>query len=320
MAIFPNIINFKYVSYCFGYSKARLSTLCRHKNINIWSPYKPISHPDKSRPDSVRRLTGFKQVDATFNTRAIKQWVYDPPTGGVNSPFVLADFRGYNPFASAPKLILPESTFISDNATRAEFKATLILPQIPLERFSPNLNTVSIEFESFLNTTVVGSVVVPPNTYGSIDIPCVQYNGLPSNGNTSHYPYYVRFGLGEYLVNPQLLMGYMAITKPIIPNLNDDTQYVNAGVNTDGINVGFDGIIGTDKDIAYTSFKYWYADGKQTMTRVKISGLLVHTPINLVYRSGDLSWKFIRRFENGAYPGWYYDIPEGRISQYMWMF
>lgn len=44
MAFPTTNLSMKYVCYHFGYLRARLSTLCTHPDINIWSKYKPVQH------------------------------------------------------------------------------------------------------------------------------------------------------------------------------------------------------------------------------------------------------------------------------------
>lgn len=115
MARFPTTnLTQKYVCYAFGYLKARLSTLCTHPDINIWSKYKPVSRAfTGNRPSDwwkgrnnncgisytvFSRVTDF--VSAVDAGRPL--FMHDAPTGTQNAPYRLGDFCGYNPDAVPP--------------------------------------------------------------------------------------------------------------------------------------------------------------------------------------------------------------------------
>ena len=108
------------VKAALGESSNDLATLCKSKNINIWSKYKPVSKKVNFVSDTI---TSDKNAwtakdkngwwignnnglnDSAFNVNILNSfddinnkaiWEYIVPNGGYNSPFRLSDFIGYN--------------------------------------------------------------------------------------------------------------------------------------------------------------------------------------------------------------------------------
>ncbi len=111
MAIFPSQnLQKLFVCYQFGYIKARLSTLCRHPNINVFSKWKPIDYNGDTINLSILQNENYGlQLLQANNVEAlvslIKQgntYIYHKPKGSQSSPFRLGDFRNYNPDALEP--------------------------------------------------------------------------------------------------------------------------------------------------------------------------------------------------------------------------
>ena len=112
MAVFKSTdISMKYVSFAFGYLRARLSTLCgaRNKRINIFAKNKPVKFAYAG--EDIRTVypnwykgkynnCGIKITGYNSPSQACKAvWEWDAPDGGDTEPFRLGDFRGYNPDA-----------------------------------------------------------------------------------------------------------------------------------------------------------------------------------------------------------------------------
>lgn len=112
MAVFNSTdISMKYVSFAFGYLRARLSTLCGAKNtrINIFAKNKPVKFAYAG--EDIRTVypnwykgkynnCGIKITGYNSPAEACKAvWEWDAPDGGDTEPFRLGDFREYNPDA-----------------------------------------------------------------------------------------------------------------------------------------------------------------------------------------------------------------------------
>ena len=114
--VLPNIgITSTMVASKIGAASRKWSVLCTHPNINKWSKYKPVILPnvEPDRSSNWWRSTNgncgltiptynsisalISGVDANGN-----DWVYQPPTGGANAPYRIADFGSYEHNARAP--------------------------------------------------------------------------------------------------------------------------------------------------------------------------------------------------------------------------
>lgn len=113
MAVFPSPkISQTYVCFAFGYLRARLSTLCRHPDINMWAKYKPVQHTfNENRPsnwwkgmagDCSLEIPRYNSLEALIeNVRKGITVTYKRPDGG-STPFRLLDFAGYDSSAKPP--------------------------------------------------------------------------------------------------------------------------------------------------------------------------------------------------------------------------
>ena len=110
-----------------GYPSTDLGTLCScgENYINIWSPYKPINYNGLTLPDTMReRLTGFKIVSNYLQ--------YDPPVGGIESPYRLGDFRGYKSDAAKPSnAIEKQDVFVKTAADIPDYRTFAFNYYIP---------------------------------------------------------------------------------------------------------------------------------------------------------------------------------------------
>ena len=110
-----------------GYPSTDLGTLCScgENYINIWSPYKPINYNGLTLPDTMReRLTGFKIVGNYLQ--------YDPPVGGIESPYRLGDFRGYKSDAAKPSnAVEKQDVFVKTAADIPDYRTFAFNYYIP---------------------------------------------------------------------------------------------------------------------------------------------------------------------------------------------
>lgn len=139
------------VKAALGESSNDLATLCKSKNINMWSKYKPVSYPTnvlitKNQLSNckyglsptendllIKCIYGYANASDNFlktSFAAIKEnnksWTYNGPTGGANSPYRLSDFinsenvsyNGYN-----HKTVPPLSGFSDWNIKASELRA-----------------------------------------------------------------------------------------------------------------------------------------------------------------------------------------------------
>lgn len=96
------------VKSALGISSNDLATLCTSRNINKWSPYKPIhskkpfdlSDSDFGVTDKSYKLIvpSYSRLEDLCLNTIIKtpSYSYEEPKGGNSSPYRLGDFKGYN--------------------------------------------------------------------------------------------------------------------------------------------------------------------------------------------------------------------------------
>lgn len=98
------------VKSILGESSNDLATLCKSSKINIWAKYKPTVYPSPFPDDWYKAKDGNYGINITVENGK-SYWkdlideysktnngygnIYNRPTGGVNSPYRLGDFRGY---------------------------------------------------------------------------------------------------------------------------------------------------------------------------------------------------------------------------------
>lgn len=105
------------VQQVLGESSTDLATLCLSNNINMWAKYKPvilntIGHNDANWWKGTFGNCGIRMVNIRTTNRADipslytndqkNGWEYEKPMGGINSPYRLGDFVGYNHYAIPP--------------------------------------------------------------------------------------------------------------------------------------------------------------------------------------------------------------------------
>ena len=83
-----------------------VGTLCTHKNINMWSKWKPINVNATTLTDQILIDNNYgiiaPEPDTSIERAMTRAWAYNRPTGGANSPYRLGDFRGYDHTAPPP--------------------------------------------------------------------------------------------------------------------------------------------------------------------------------------------------------------------------
>ncbi len=105
MALPNDKISTTLVANTLGSSSRDVGTLCTHPNINKWSKNKPISSNKLTGLISADKLGadyGLVPPSTQTNYTPVysQNWIYNRPTGGVNSPYRLGDFRGYEHLAT----------------------------------------------------------------------------------------------------------------------------------------------------------------------------------------------------------------------------
>lgn len=105
MALPNSNISVAMVKAELGASTNDVGQLCIHPNINKWSKNKPISSNKLTGLTSADRLgSDYGLVPPTTQTNYTpvysQNWIYNIPTGGVNSPYRLGDFIGYEHLAT----------------------------------------------------------------------------------------------------------------------------------------------------------------------------------------------------------------------------
>lgn len=112
MALASSGITVSAVKTALGTSNNNIGGLCTNNNINIWSVWKPISlnAPTLTRDliknanygiSIINRTTASALLTAVQDNNNLG-YTYNKPTGGLNSPYRLGDFRNYNHNAQLP--------------------------------------------------------------------------------------------------------------------------------------------------------------------------------------------------------------------------
>ena len=159
MAVFNSTdISMKYVSFAFGYLRARLSTLCGAKNtrINIFAKNKPVKFAYAG--EDIRTVypnwykgkynnCGIKISGYNSPAEACKAvWEWEAPDGGNTEPFRLGDFRGYDPDAK-PFVQLSVPTKIDIDINR--------VPSLVFYAINPSVDkATNLSWDDFTATTL----------------------------------------------------------------------------------------------------------------------------------------------------------------------
>lgn len=92
-----------------------VGTLCTHKNINMWSKWKPINVNATTLTDQILIDNDYgiiaPEPESIIERAMDKVWEYDRPKGGSTSPYRLGDFRGYDHDAVPPVSVQDDVTW-----------------------------------------------------------------------------------------------------------------------------------------------------------------------------------------------------------------
>ena len=92
-----------------------VGTLCTHKNINMWSKWKPINVNATTLTDQILIDNDYgiiaPEPESIIERAMDKVWEYDRPKGGSTSPYRLGDFRGYAHDAVPPVSVQDDITW-----------------------------------------------------------------------------------------------------------------------------------------------------------------------------------------------------------------
>lgn len=127
MALPSTGITTSLVGNALGTSSRNVGALCSHSYINMFSRYKPVQLYKKDTTDGITNWQAGDNGTFSINVptcslasptelaSTTKQWSYLRPTGGVNYPYRLGDFRGYEHNAPAAfSTSLPDTLSYSD--------------------------------------------------------------------------------------------------------------------------------------------------------------------------------------------------------------
>lgn len=105
MALGTTNITTTLVGTTIGSASRDVGSLCSSTLINKWSKYKPVIYPniaglvesDFQAANFGITYTEYSDIISLFSAIILSnvQWGYSKPTGGINSPYRLGDFRGY---------------------------------------------------------------------------------------------------------------------------------------------------------------------------------------------------------------------------------
>lgn len=279
-----------------GYPSTDVGTLCSCVNVNMWSKYKPLNSPTVPRTSEIlNRNYGFIWSGSPL------VFSYDKPKGGVNSPYVLNDFSGYNHDAKAVQAFMQDITFvgappdanifIGPTATSAEYYVDIQLPEFSMVDMGfGNFRYIRISngkygTSNFIET--VGTYTIQPDDIDKkIRINCVETKNLPIGGYTATHEYYVTFG-GAYFIDVNFNKIIGVLYRQFTPDINDPNQWRDVTVEDPG------GLI-EQGGFKYDSWIYFYSDGKRENTVVRITNLYVGMggqPLKVYYNYNN-TWYF----------------------------
>lgn len=249
--ILPNSdISIMDVRNALGYPSTDLGTLCSCDNVNMWSNFKPFPYkgiPTENIRNSVQG-SGLKSSEmkkhgifAYFNIER------DKPKGGVDEPYRLGDFRGYNHNAYEPKLDkgnhkwigAPDDTdgIVSNTDTEATVYLTVQFPDIypsnvpTPNNFADDRNKIQVITYYGTNRYVVYSQTYnTTSSYESLrntrkEIEFKQNFNIPNAGGYYMQKYYL------VICGNEVSEIDAKIYKLFVQNPNDESQWVICDVD-----------------------------------------------------------------------------------------
>lgn len=134
-----------------GAATNNVGQLCIHPNINKWSKWKPVRSPKISGITETDLLPNYglkpavypnvlSLVNGIYNETNRPIWEYLKPRGGINEPFRLDDFRGYNHSEFSPFGLFSVTEKANNNGTNPYITASI--------GFNPSPINDAFEFDS----------------------------------------------------------------------------------------------------------------------------------------------------------------------------
>lgn len=190
--------------------------MCTLANIDKWSLKKPVKYPClDDNPDRFKAYNGLYGLKApkiytsayalisAIEAGTEKGWEYDPPTGGMESPYRPHDFNGYDHTAKSPlPYIVPGQQFIDEDsialALDNDAGATSVkLADMTAAQFGDAYGTlnlsqwyVGIYFEETGTNVYTSST---PISIGNGTIHAVAYPWILGQGTHKAYPFLCNF-------------------------------------------------------------------------------------------------------------------------------
>lgn len=267
---------------CSGRLINEPTSVCR---INVWSKYKPINSTIFPHTQEMRNKDfGFNVTPSLPGIPGIIY--YDLPKEADNAFFCLDDYAGYNHDAVPCTAKIQDTTFvdapegtniyIGASDTVAIFYVYVVLPEFEIHLLkNGNYKTITVTDGKVgtpdFNETVGSYTLQPGEISKQIAIQCSQRNNLPGKGGQAIRSYYVTFG-NAYWLNTDYMKLRGVIYRQMVVDVNDPTQWHNVWLEDPGNLIGQGGT-------RYDSWTYFYGDGKQTSTRVRIYNLVVTSAV-----------------------------------------
>lgn len=216
-------VSVKEIKEILGVSANSIAELCRNERVNMFSRHKPVIYPKIPKGEeyfkSIHNNFGIVVPERGINV-AEHGWTYERPSGGINSPYRINDFRGYNHNAE-PVLKRLETEYtveiVRDPVLHVNFTANgeisvneILLNYIAQddEALINNLGGLCIVADILQDGKII-DVIKTNNTIGS--------GGLNLTYDCSHLKdglYYLSF----YLSTPNGLHTFDIYTDDIMPN------------------------------------------------------------------------------------------------------
>ena len=181
-----------------------IGKLCTNASINMWSKHKPVKDGGLFSTNIVGR--GIKIPYATTITDFMKlitngrtlDWSYDKPTGGIYSPYRLADFNGYDHYANCMFYYLDNKslsfTFRTDDYLQisvasikdgnAGADTQLTVDDLNISKYYLG---AAIEYNNNIITIVTNATTLDDNNV--LKIPKIKLASLDTGNNSTYYVY-----------------------------------------------------------------------------------------------------------------------------------
>ena len=178
-----------------------IGSLCTNASINMWSKHKPVKDGGLLSINIVG--SGIKIPYATTITDFFRlvtdgslNWSYDKPTGGIYSPYRLADFNGYDHYANCMFYYLDNKslsfTFRTDDYLQINIEAIrngnagadtqLTIDDLNISKYYFG---AAIEYNDNIITIVTNATTLDNNSV--LKIPKIKLAGLNTGGNITYY-------------------------------------------------------------------------------------------------------------------------------------